>query len=375
MELYSQKGFPENYTKQVIDVLSAMSMTGLKKLLLVGSASMRSQIYAGDYDAIEKVRFTSGEEIAENLRDIIKRLRVLPETYIGDIKCGEAMEWSVFRPNARVEDGKIMDFAIKESQTKIDELRSKNVISPKEAKDSIELLEDADTAVEFLEAKKSIKFSTLRWKPVDILNGFLDYRGHRFELKDAVKSGGMIKIDVISNVSDRFTEFSVIYDLVDKKGKRLTNVPTNLIRSLQEDIIYYNDADPFKALKRMFALAKAERKYKVAEALVPILNSDLGRLYQIIGDLKTLSSLMERPQKPLDEIKDQLDEMRHRFGNIYMLRDFLKQEGDVLGWIETILKSPPTTIDNKLEKLIELLQVILNKATVKLVGEMGKKLK
>lgn len=373
MELYAVKGFPDNYSQEVITVLEAMSMTDMKHFVLVGSASTRSQIYSGDYDAIEKVKL-SPSDIASKLREIVKKLRVLPETYIGDIKCGEAFDWSVFRESSRVEDGKVKDFSVQQSKSKIDELKSKNIISSKEAKDSLEILDDADTALEFLEAKKTIKFSTLRWTSTDILNGFLEYRGHRFELEDAIKSGGMLKLDVISNIQDRFTEFSVIYDLVDKKGKRLTNVPTDVIRSLQEDVLYYSDVEPFKALKRMFALAKAERKYKVAELLVPVLNSDLGRLYQIIGDLKTLLSLLERPIKPFDSIREQLDEMRHRFGNIYMLRDFLKNEHEIIGWIQTILKTTPSKMDDKLEMLIGKLQVILNESTVKIVKSIGKKL-
>jgi hypothetical protein len=148
-----------------------------------------------------------------------------------------------------------------------------------------------------------------------------------------------------------------------------------VVRSLQEDILYYNDADPFKAVKRMFALAKAERKPKVAELLVPILNSDLGRLYQIIGDFKTLRSLLERPVKPLKEIKGQLDDMKQRFGNIYMLRDFLRSEPTIIGWIETILKSSPSSMEQKLELLIDKLQVILNKSTVSIVGSIVKKIK
>jgi hypothetical protein len=281
----------------------------------------------------------------------------------------------VFRDSARVEDGEVLDFAVKESQTRVDELLRANVISQKEAKESLELLEDADSALEFLDARKIIKFSTLRWKPSDILQGFLDYRGHRFKLTDAIMSGGMLKIDAISNVEDRFTEFSVIYDLVDKKNKRLTNVPSNVVRSLQEDVLYYNDADPFKALKRMFALSKAERKQKVAELLVPVLNSDLGRLYQIIGDLKTLRSLLERPVKPLKEIRSQLDDMKQRFGNIYMVRDFLRSEPTIIGWVETILKSPSSTMERKLNVLIEKLQVILNKSTVTILDSIVKKIK
>lgn len=374
MELYANKSFPENYSQKVIQVLEAMSMTGMKKLRLVGSASIRSQLYAGDFDAIETVKL-SPSEIASQLKSIVKKLRGLPETYIGDIKCGEEPSWSVFSPSARVEEGKIKDFNIKQSQTRIDRMLKDKVISPKEANESIKLLEDADTAFEFLVAKKEIKFSTLRWTPTDILQGFLDYRGARFQLEDAIQSGGMIKLDGISNVADRYTEFSVIYDLVDKKGRRLTNVPTDIVRSLQEDILYYNDTDPFKAVKRMYALSKVFKMTKVAQVLVPILNSDLGRLYQIIGDLKTVLSLLERPSSPIEKIREHIDDTRMRMGNIYLLRDFLSAEHEILGQVETILKSPTPTMKRKLETLVEKLQGILNRNTVKIADSIVKKLK
>jgi hypothetical protein len=197
------------------------------------------------------------------------------------------------------------------------------VISPKEANESIKLLEDADTAFEFLVAKKEIKFSTLRWTPTDILQGFLDYRGARFQLEDAIQSGGMIKLDGISNVADRYTEFSVIYDLVDKKGRRLTNVPTDIVRSLQEDILYYNDTDPFKAVKRMYALSKVFKMTKVAQVLVPILNSDLGRLYQIIEDKKRYRTI---------RIDSTIHSGVNFFSKTFFARDTLYQFGGLGFW-------------------------------------------
>jgi len=373
MELYANKKFPENYSDKVLAILRALSMTDMKHLSLHGSSSIRSQLYAADFDAFEKVNTQSIETVASKLKDIMKKVRDIHECYIGDIKCGEVPEWRVFRRTARIENRKIVDFNIKESQALIDKLRTENILSASEAKRYNGILAKATDAWGFLEARKEIRFFVLRWKPQDILNGFLEYRHCRFELEDAIRSGGMIKVDTIANVYDRFTEFSVIYD-VFMKGKRITEAPPPVVLSLQEDIMYYDKINPFKALKRMFALAKLNNETKIAGALVDILNGDLGRLYQIVGDLKTLLDLLERPSVPLKEIKAQIDDIKGRVGNIYQLKDFLQQEHSIIGDIEAILKSPLVQMKRKLVRLLATLEGILFKGTIKMTADIDKKL-
>lgn len=367
MELISEKQFPENYSKAVLEILNAMSMTGLKKTKVVGSSNIRSMLYAGDYDSIERVDVKSASEIVQKLRDVVKRLRDIPETYISDIKCGEVADWDPFNKSARVEDGVVKDFNRVQSKSVIDKLRSQNIITPAEAKDALELLEDATSTFGFLDAKKNIRFHILRWKPIDILNGVLDYRGKAFVLEDAIESGGLIKMDVISNIESRFTEFSMIYD-VFQNGKRITAPPVPLVRGLTEDIIYYDEISPFKALKRLFSLAKHYKEKKLIERLVPILNGDLGRLYQMVGDLKTLEDLLDRPSAPVEQIRAQIDDIRHRLGNIYQLKGLLSHEHHLIGLIESVLKQPAPKLSHKLTGLVEVMEDLLDKETRKVVG-------
>lgn len=372
MELAAEKSFPENYSNDVLSILKAMSLSSMKTLKVVGSANIRSQMYAADYDAIEVVKSPSVEHLVTELRAAVKRIRDLPETYISDIKCGEVAEWNVFSPSARIEDGKIKDFNITHSKGIVDRLEREKVVSPAEAKEMRALLNDATTEFGFVDAKKNIRVHVLRWRPIDILNGVLDYRGRAFVLEDALKSGGMTKMDVISNINDRFTEFSCIYELY-VGGKRISAPIRPLKEAVLEDIVYYDKTNPFKALKRLFSLAKSFKSPKAVAEIVPILNSDLGRLYQIIGDLHTLLDLLERPSAPVKEIRDQIDEMRSRLGNVYLLRDYLKQEHTIIGTIEALLKSPLPTMKRKLEALIDKLEAILDGATEKATGEIGKK--
>jgi hypothetical protein len=370
MESYAEKAFPDNYTAEAIAVLKAMSISNLSNFVLVGSASLRSQQYAGDFDGMDS---SSDNGIVEKLKDIVRNVKGLKDCYISETKIGEAPEWNVFRRTARLEGNKIVDFNMAESKGVVDKLKAANIINPKEASDANDLLDKATTPIGFINAKKEIRFHILRWMPIDILNGFLEYRHHRFDLNEAIHSGGLIKFDVISNQADRFTEFSVIYNIY--KGKKLiTQNASSIIESLKEDIVFYEPKNPFKALKRFFALAKAHKEHSKADELVHLLNSDLGRLYQIIGDLSTLQRLLEMKKGSEADIRQQIDDMRSRLGNIYEMKDFLKQEHSIIGSIIAITKSPVSTMVGKLDKLIDALKVILNKATVKEVKHIDKKL-
>jgi hypothetical protein len=375
MELIAPKKFEENYSLPTLEVLEAMSMTGMKTMKIEGSSGIRSQLYAGDFDGSETVKASSCKEIADHLQMIVKKLRSLPNVVIGDIKVGEVPEWNVFRPSARVENNKIEDFNIKDSQSKVDTLREENVITAGEAKHANELLEKADTEWDFLHARKSIRYHILRWTPREILEGAKFVRGNNIvKLEDAVASGGMIKLDSVANIHDRFVEFSVIYN-VYVKGKRITPALPPIVRSLLEDMLYYQKINPFKAIKRLFSLIKYEKDYASAEKLIPILNGDLGRLYQIIGDLKTLEMLLENRKRPTAQIKQiraEIDEVRQRLGNIYQLKDLLKAEHTLIGSIITMLKTPIPKLQAKLGAFIDQLQKILTQGTLEQAGDLLK---
>ena len=262
----------------------------------------------------------------------------------------------------------MQNFNPTESKGRVAKLRSNNIITPTEAKEADALLDKATTRLGFINAKKTIKFHILRWKPQQILEGAQEYRGYHFTLEDAVTSGGLIKVDAVANIADRYTEFSAIYDTY-LNGKLVSERASNIVQSLTDDILFYNQTNPFKSLKRFFALVKLRKDTEAAAVLVPILNSDLGRLYQIIGDLHTLRGLLDRPSSAynLKQILSQIDDMKARLGNLYQLRDFLSKEHSIIGSLNALLSSPATSIKGKLDKLILELEGINNEGTEKII--------
>lgn len=371
------KSFPENYSSDAVRVLDTMSFTRGKNVGLLGSMSIRSQQYAGDYDAYELVNMEEPSNevalhmLAERFKEIIKDLQNLPKTFIGDIKAGSVEEWRVLPRDAGIKNGKLVGMDVTASLRKLDELEKKKVISPKEAKNGREHLQGTMTPFRFLEAKQYFKFHIVRWNPQSILQGYRVLRDNRkFTLEEAFSTPSITKVDVISFVqNNRYTDFSMIY-YFRNNGKLLNPDPYEFVRSIKENILYFEKKNnPFKVLKRKFALAKFMKDADTITKLTPILNSDLGRIYHVLGDIGTLIRLLEDFRPNAKTVKFEIDQFKNRLSNVYQLKDYLKDEHTILGEIESALKDPKkSTLLAKLRKLEDRLQSILNKGTMELKG-------
>jgi hypothetical protein len=345
------------------------------KLLVLGSMSLRSQQYAGDYDGFEVVK-RSGDipkvvhQLASDFKDIIRRLQKIPEAYIGDIKCGVVPEWRVLSPKAHIAGKKVIGYNYDASVAVIEHLRTSAVIDAGEAKEALGLLKRSPTPQEFLNAKSELKFHIIRWTPEEILAGHTKLRdGRKVSLEDAIHSPGITKLDVIGLVqNNRYTDFSVIYEFY--AGKTCLNPePVDIATSLKESFLAYKaEGNYYKALKRQFALAKYENRLKEVARLTPIFNSDLGRLYSLTSDIKTLIDLLEFPGVPAEKVRFEIDQFIHRLSNIYSLKDVLKHEKQLLASIHHIVKLPLNKMSAPLQSLYDELDKLLQSNAKTLSG-------
>ena len=356
MDLIREKRFPGNYTEEVLNVLKRLSITNLKHVKIMGSTSIRSQQYAGDIDTEDTAKIDSYAQAAEALKEVIKRID--SSIFITDFKIGEVTMWDVLHGSTR--EG---EFDLVKSLQKLSALKNVGIISEAEFKGAERLLRAVKDPLTLVEAKKGIRFHILRWKPSEVLAGVKKVRGLTISLEDAIASGGLIKLDVIKDI-DKFTEITMIYTL-KLNGKQVTKVSENLIKSLEDDIVYFDKRNPFKALKRAFSLAKATKNTSEIEFLVPLLNSDLGRLYNIVSNLDTILLLLEQPDVPIVSVHENLDEIKARMGNIYSLKEFLDVETNILGALETMKKMSAKRLKPALLSLSRSLQTILNNETEK----------
>ena len=372
------KSYPGNYPADAVAILDAMCFTDGKGLKVLGSMSLRSQQYAGDYDGYEVVKLNedSDEEalnkLAAKFKVIIKRLRGMKDVYIGDCKAGVIEEWRVLPRSAKVLNGKVEGYNAVASRKKVDELSRAGIITREEAKSAMELLKSPISPTELILAKGKLKFHLVRWTPQQILDGKQTLRDKRvYTLQEAFNSPTISKLDVIGLVQrNRFTDFSVIYEF-QNKGKVLNPDEIDIEASLEENILLYKaENNPFKVLKRKFALAKFKGDEQAIKRLSEVLNSDLGRIYHVLGDIGTLKSLLEdHSNQPMEKIRYEIDQFKNRLANVYTLDDYLKREPTILGQLNAALKAPRKDLMlARLEEVSTALEAVLQKNSAPLVG-------
>jgi hypothetical protein len=356
MNIYTKlKPYPYGYAQNVVDIIDLITMSkgDPKYFKINGSAGIASQAFYGDYDLYEMVDETIFKKnitmetfinkVVERLQDIIKILLKTTLIYIGDIKSGEIPEWNV----------KDID--------ELKELYKKKFISKKEFLTAIR-------EIKCLSCNQSRRFGVIRWKPEEILQGYKILRdGSKYTLYDGISSKkGITKIDIVGYVNNKFTEFSVIYNF-KYKGENISDYNYNIINLISESsMISYLEGKYFKVIKRLFSIARIKNNKNHLELLNKILNSDLGRLYNVIGDISSLLYLFEHESNlPLKRIESEIQEFRSRLANIYTLTKWFRFEDYVLKEIYKIqfLKTNED-LYNSLTKIKDILTLILNYHTL-----------
>lgn len=365
-----RKDYPLNYPAEIIDIIETMSFSKGKDVAIVGSMSLKSQQYAGDYDMLEQVKgnyksnATAVKHFVQDFQHIISNLLGMSNVYVGDIKAGMIPEWELVPETAMIKNGHIVGFDAEATKQKLSELMEAGVIDEEEGGEVKKLISTPPSPQKFLELKKTAKFHVVRWTAKDVEAGFTTLRnGRQYSLQEAFTSPAIVKLDIVAYVQQsRYTDFSMIY-LFYNRGKILNNVDmSDEVQSIKQDLeYYYITGNYFKALKRMFSLARKANDTKTIKKLNNILNSDLGRLYSIISDIGTLEYLLENESHlSIERIRYELDQFRSRLGNVFtvatphkVLEELLRLESlprTKLG--RDVLEKVLSDIDNVLDTLL-----------------------
>jgi len=227
------KSFPDDFSKDSADVLKSMVFgPGVK---LVGSMSLRDQLYAGDYDAFETVNVVHMSTLVAKFKSIIRTLQQRKDCYIGDIKAGIVPRWNVLR-DIKLVDNKVTGYDHARIIADLTDMRDKDIITRKEWSDSLHLLKTHMTAEDYYLAVDDIKFHIVRWTPADVLAGKVTLRdGTTMSLAQAFMTPTIAKLDVVSLVANnRYVEFSVIYEFV--KGSKTLNPTPKTLEDIREGL-------------------------------------------------------------------------------------------------------------------------------------------
>lgn len=362
-----QRKFPEDYSDDVVDIINTMSFNNGYGTKIVGSMSLRSQLYASDYDCIQNVESTTKnlnrfvDQLKKSFQQIIKNLLNKKLCYIGDIKCGIVPEWQV------IDDYGYNYF---DSFNKLTNLLEINVIDKKEYNEKLKLLKHQMSYDDLLLIKSDFKYHIVRWTPKEILKGYKELAdGSIYDLKEGFNTEGITKLDVIAWVDgNRFTDFSILYEF-KINGECLNCSDIDIRKTIKEDVLLlYKEGNYFKMAKRIFSLSRLDDDKKSLELLSPLFNEDLGILYQVFGDITTLKYLFENQDHlPYERILFEIDHFKNRLAKI-VIPSYMNKNHNILSIInhlETLDLKETSEIILDLNKLENIINNILKKESEK----------
>jgi len=268
--------------------------------ILSGSSSLSSIQYNNDYDLYEKVYKSNDlnkalKEVHQRFKNIINDIKRSDNIYFLDFKLG-------------------LDNDLMPTTSNIKAFYKEKYDNGLISKQQLDTILNA-TENELDEESRLIY--TLRWSPKEIQQGYKELSGGRREyFVDALKDKSIIKIDVVYYIYDQFIEFSNIFEI--HYGNKTYMPSINVIESLKDDMRQLlREGNYFKYLKRLFVLARINNDTKLIENLLEIFNSNLGLVYKIASQLKTMTDMIDKGYKLIDKYHNSLQYLKQQLGYVY----------------------------------------------------------
>lgn len=258
----------EMLNNKVADLVTAFAIHG--KIKLVGSQQRRGLLYISDTDILTQLQGKPAllaRYFKEVMLDVPKR-----SFYFLDFKAG-------------LDKRLLFDFDSDDLEEYL-----KNPLIPSSYKKKVLGAKGED------QVKLIRDLFILRWKPEDIIAGFIKLiDGTHYMMEDALLDDTIIKLDLIISIGDRFAEISEMYIYKQQGG--------NVVKSLAADIELYRHANSMKSLKRLYSLIEAENKSdKRLPKLAEFFNSQYGLLNKSANDLAILLLLTDKHTIPFEKI-------------------------------------------------------------------------
>ena len=336
------KKFPLNFSKDVEKVVKLLSVKHGQKAGLYGSARFKIDT-SGDFDFFQEIKLTAalleGDNLLKEFQEVIRNVLKHKDIFLGDIKSGEI-------PALRVVDVDINETNYMKKRPsmlkKLKKLYKDGNIDKEEFDESIALLKPNLTEMDLSIVRDAIRFEVIRWSPEDILQGHTSYRKQKINFKDYLFTFSTTKIDIMAWVNGiRYTEITMVYFFTDKNGEQINSGFQYLKEFLSDSIpVLLKKGNYMKICKKINAIerTKDEPDDLILKRIYSLYISNLGRLSQIVSDIKVLIFLIENVKViPKNKFKYEIDQMKYRLG-VVSNKKYLKHQEAVVKLINEIEK-------------------------------------
>lgn len=316
MNTRSNEFLPPNI-KNVIKMLTLFKDSPSK---VVGSFRFQHHEHPGDIDLFEVVNheFKSFEharkQIVKAIKNVIMKVRDAKFVYLGDFKAGIDNRYVIEYGDFKVDSKgilKLFDYEASHIRAEIKRLRLQKLYTEKEKENLLKLVFDKPSYMQHKALVAALrKRIVLRWKIKELLQGYKNLpRGKHISLEEAISQKEMIKIDVYMFLGNRFVEITNIYFLKPQLQNETMNnfnsmkmwSKNELLQRVSTDIEIFKIPElhkHMKVAKRMWNLAYYKNDEITMQKLLPLFNSSISKLSQILSDIETMMLMIEKLANP-----------------------------------------------------------------------------
>jgi hypothetical protein len=360
------KKYPDNFSKDITNIVNDLTFKHGEKPFLYGSGSYKIN-YPSDYDLAQEIPVN--KYILLDFQEVIRKILKRKDVYIGDIKCGEIPELKIIDDDLNENN---YNMKLSEMRNKLKKLYTNKNIDKDEYNESLKLLKPNLSEFNIYVLKHEIRYEVMRWKAQDILNGYVNYRGYKINFYDYLLGDTLTKIDIIAWVNGiRYNEITMVY-VFTKNNKPINTKFGNIILDLISQIPYLLfEGKYMKICKRINSIERASKTPNnyILDILNKLFNSNLGRLNQILSDITALEFLIENIKTlSKEKFNFEIDQIKYRLGNMTN-RKYLEHEDKVIKLIN-IIENDTFDLD-ALENLKLELFNILESETLKFMKKNG----
>ena len=279
----AKKKFPSDYNEVQQKAIKTITDEKYKRIFF-GSSVFKNLIYAGDIDLIQHIPIN---KIVSSMQYVINR--VLKNNYIiGDIKAGVRPEYAVLIDYlGKIENGIIKNY--KPELIKNFGIRNNinEIINPPS--------NYGLTINKWLELFNTIhNLITIRWRPKDILNGFIIDSGKKYYMEDTIRAkpdDALNKIDIYYMDNDRLVELTNIFTYKFPEEGFVYGISLGFLNYLMPDKLNY-----LKALKRAYSISRIMPtifRINDLNKIAPIMISRTNKFNTISTDLNLILDIIK----------------------------------------------------------------------------------
>ncbi len=389
-ELIQKKKFPDDYKGEVLNRIDKIAFGKNDDDLKVFGTFSYKLPYASDIDVLENFVVNGDKELAVKqlstaIKKWVKEHNVRRENYIFEIiefKIGTDLRYNInigelskgiyYPKHELLQISKIMMGKKLLTQAEY-KLVEKTLKDPKYELRGYYTPEAYDLINEIFREHKII-----RWNATELAADLKILPGNKkISIIESLATPGDIKVDVITDITSSYVEMTnFIILMTQQNGQKFIenydqpytddfvdneieqNLPMN-IEELFYSKFHYN---PFKGIKRLFALARHRGDNNVLQRILPILTSSEAHLYKLKANLSAL-------KRSLEDLNDLFGNVSYNKVNQYVIFDRIDFE--VIEHIYLTIQTLLLFSEDELQNIQKLLLKIIDFSRGLLKGKVG----